>query len=283
MPEQHTKRPKISRGEIERLRSIGRGGNGDEKIEAGPKQAEVAKDLWTDGDKTEQDDENGEKDNEDSEKKSTFSFLEEKKPIRAPSTLKHSPLSQLANGKPTPSVRKPDAGRSYNPAFEDWDALITKAGTTETEAERRRLHAAAIEAERVERVRQSAVEAEAAEKREEARGSGDEDGSESEWEGIISVDEADLAKKRPERKTKAQRNKIKRRKEAERLEQREMAQKRKEKEVARVKVLVKEVNERERAREAREKGQVANNGGASSDSDEAEDVVLRQRRFGKAM
>ena len=214
------------------------------------------------------------------QKEPTLSFLEPKMPVRAPSTIKQSPVSLLANGLHAPAVRKPDAGRSYNPAFEDWDALVSKAGASEVEAELRRQEAAAAEAELQERVQRSAAEAEAAEQRELQR-DGDDDGgvTESEWEGIESFDEVDLARKRPERKTKAQRNKIKRRKEAERVAARETAQKKKEKEIGRIKLLARELDERQRAAKLKANSQSMDD--TRSDSSDAEEII-RQRKLGKA-
>ena len=276
LPERASKRPKVPRSEIERLRRIARrGGGGGESnsnsngnVNDKPSQTEAPHDLWTDmAGKGEQ------------EKEPAFSFLEPKLPKRAPPTMKQSPVSQLANGLQAPAVRKPDAGRSYNPTFEDWDALISKAGAAETEAERRRQEAAKAEEELQERVQQSAAEADAAERRESQRDDG-VDVTESEWEGIESFDEAELIRKRPERKTKAQRNKIKRRKEAEREAARAAAQKRKEKEVGRIKLLAKELDERNRIANLKA-NKVQSIDDVHSDSSDAEEII-RQRKLGKA-
>ncbi|KKK15479.1 hypothetical protein AOCH_002381 [Aspergillus ochraceoroseus] len=136
-----------------------------------------------------------------------FDFLPKPKPKVAPETLKHAPISLAANGKAIPAVLKPNAGTSYNPTFEDWDRLLQEQGAKAVEAEKKRL-----EEERKEEERQRLiVEA------------GEDDGGvrsddESAWEGFESEYEKPewLNKKRPERKTKTQRNKIQRRKEAER-------------------------------------------------------------------
>lgn len=275
LPERATKRPKISRGDIERLRRIARGGGREHNSNGSTDilnekllQAEATHDLWTDATaKREQ------------EKEPKLSFLEPKMPKRAPLTIKQSPVSQLADGLRAPAVRKPDAGRSYNPTFEDWDALISKAGAAEIEAERRRQEAAKAEAELEERVQKSAAEANAAERRELQRGDGG-DVTESEWEGIESFDEAELTRKRPERKTKAQRNKIKRRKEAEREAARHAAQKKKEKEVGRIKLLARELDEQKRITNLKShKMQSVDE--LHSDSSDAEEVI-RHRKFGKA-
>ena len=272
LSERGPKRPKIPRAEVERLRRIASGESNKGADTGKLVQAEATHDPWADAssDKKEQ-------------KEPTLPFLEPKVPVRAPPTIKQAPVSLLANGLHAPAVRKPNAGRSYNPAFEDWDALVSKAGASEVEAERRRQEAAAAEAELQDRVQRSAVEADAAEQRELQRDGGDGDGgvTESEWEGIESFDEADLVRKRPERKTKAQRNKIKRRKEAEREAAREAAQRKKEKEVGRVKLLARELDERQR-RAAKLKAASQSIDDVRSDSSDAEEVV-RQRRFGKAV
>ncbi|EON60996.1 hypothetical protein W97_00206 [Coniosporium apollinis CBS 100218] len=198
-----------------------------------------------------------------------FSFLEAKKAIREPPTLKHAPVSLAASGKPVPAVRKPEAGRSYNPLFEDYAALISREGEKEVEAEKKRLAEAREEAERLER-------AVAAEEREHE--SAWESEWESEWEGFQSeAEEAEKLKmKRPERKTQAERNKIKRRKEAERLAVHEAGMKAKEQQQRRIRELAKEVEAKERARKQTQALVVA---GDEVSSDEEE--VLRRRQFGK--
>ncbi|OQU94447.1 hypothetical protein CLAIMM_00802 [Cladophialophora immunda] len=129
----------------------------------------------------------------------------------APSSLRRPPVALTSTGVPTQAVPKPDAGQSYNPSFEDWDSLLTREGEKEVQAERRRLREAQIAAEKQARIDALANQPDPR----------PEDNQESEWEGFETEDEgnpADLLKrKRPERKTPAQRNKIKRRKEAERL------------------------------------------------------------------
>ena len=269
LPEKGPKRPKISRSEIERLRRIARGEGSHDRGAGKLSQPEATHDPWADTPIDERE-----------QKEPVLPFLEPRLPVRAPPTIKHAPVSQLANGLHAPAVRKPNAGRSYNPAFEDWDALVSKAGASEIEAERRRQEAAEAEAEMQERVQRSAAEADAAEQRELQR-DGLEDGgvTESEWEGIESFDEADLVRKRPERKTKAQRNKIKRRKEAEREAAREAAQKRKEKQVGRIKLLARELDERQRAAKLKEDSRPMDD--VRSDSSDAEEIV-RQRKLGKA-
>jgi hypothetical protein len=164
-----------------------------------------------------------------------------------------------------PAVRKPGAGISYNPTFEDWDKLLTEEGQKAVEVEKQRL-----EEERLEEDRQARI---AAVKPGDDMVQSDD---ESAWEGFESEYEASegVMKKRPERKSQAQRNKIKRRKEAERLAKREAKVKKREQQAAELKAILKAVQEKEETKRQREeKGEPS--------SDEGDDVVLRRRRFGK--
>ncbi|EEQ30728.1 hypothetical protein McanMca71_000587 [Microsporum canis] len=197
----------------------------------------------------------------DSEKEKKFSFLEEKKPIVAPKTLSEAPVSLAANGKKIPSVIKPKAGTSYNPSFQEWDELLTKEGEKEVEAERARLEEQKREAERIARI-------EAAEGDDGQIKSDDE----SAWEGFESEYENEsIKKKRPERKTKAQRNKILRRKEAERKAKAEANIKKREQQAAQAKAITKQITEKEKAKLAMTKAE------ESSGDDEP---ALRKRPFG---
>ncbi|KAL1986332.1 hypothetical protein VTN96DRAFT_6564 [Rasamsonia emersonii] len=196
-----------------------------------------------------------------------FSFLEKPKPIVAPPTIKQKPISLAANGKPVPAVPKPDAGRSYNPTFEDWDNLLKREGEKEVEAEKKR-----IEEEKKEQERQRLIA--------EAK---DDDGEvksddESAWEGFESEYEKPewLNKKRPERKTKAQRNKIKRRKEAERKAKWEAEMKKKEQQAAQAKAIARKVQEEEEARKQKQLQKQEDDS-----SEEGDDTVLRRRPLGK--
>lgn len=142
-------------------------------------------------------------------------YIPKPKPKVAPPTLRRPPIALTQSGNATHAVPTPDAGQSYNPSFEDWDSLLTREGEKEISAERQRLNDAAVAAEKEARIAALAAQPE--------REPGDE--GESEWEGFETeaegeneVTEAEMKRrKRPERKTPAQRNKIKRRKEAERL------------------------------------------------------------------
>lgn len=192
-----------------------------------------------------------------------FDFLEKPKPKVEPDTLKKAPVSLAANGKPVPSVKTPDAGISYNPVFEDWDRLLTEQGEKEVEAEKKRLQ-------------EEEKEQEKKRLREEAKGDDGEVKSddESAWEGFESEYEQPewLSKKRPQRKTKAQRNRINRRKEAERKAKWEGKAKRKEDQAAQANELAEENKEKE----LRRKQQLS-----SDSSDEGDDTVLRRRPMGR--
>ncbi|KAK2839214.1 hypothetical protein FQN49_006360 [Arthroderma sp. PD_2] len=174
----------------------------------------------------------------DSKEEKKFTFLEKKKPIVAPKTLSQAPTSLAASGKAIPSVMKPKAGISYNPSFQEWDDLLTKEGEKEIEAEKVRLAEQKREEERIARI-------EAAEGDDGQIKSDDE----SAWEGFESEYENEsLKKKRPERKTKAQRNKILRRKEAERKAKAEAKMKKREQQAAQAKSITKQIAEKEKSR-----------------------------------
>lgn len=202
----------------------------------------------------------------------TFSFLDKSQPIREPKTLRYAPISLAANGKPFPAVKKPAAGKSYNPDFEAWESHIAAAGEREVEAEKKRLREAQAEAERMEKALAEAAKPDPK--------SDDEYESafESEWEGIQSeAEDSYLNKKRPERKTQPERNKIKRRKEAEAKIKWEKAMKKRDEQHARVKEIAKAVAKRD----AERKLQLAAGDVQSDDSDDNEVEVLRRRKLGK--
>ena len=189
--------------------------------------------------------------------------MEKPKDKVAPLTLKRAPISLAANGKPVPSVRAPDAGMSYNPSFEDWDKLLSEEGQKAVETEKLRL-----EEEQKEQERQRLIA--------EAK---DDDGlvksdEESAWEGFESEHERPewLNKKRPERKTKTQRNKAKKRKETERKAKWETQMKKKEQQVEQAKAIAQRVKQQELERAEQPQ---------SDSSDEGDDRVLRRRPLGK--
>lgn len=191
-----------------------------------------------------------------------FEYLEKPKPKVAPPTLKHAPISLAANGKPIPSVRAPGAGVSYNPSFEEWDQLLQEQGQKEVEAEKKRLEEARKEQERLEMIE--------AGKDDDGEAKSDD---ESAWEGFESEYEQPewLSKKRPERKSKTQRNKVIRRKEAERKVKWEARMKQKEEQAAQAKSIAAQVKDSEQGQ------------GSDVDSDgEGDETVLRRKPLGRA-
>ncbi|GAB7355943.1 hypothetical protein MBLNU459_g6580t1 [Dothideomycetes sp. NU459] len=202
----------------------------------------------------------------------TFSFLDQKQPVREPKTLRYAPISLAANGKPFPAVKKPAAGKSYNPDFEAWESHVAAAGEREVEAEKKRLREAQEEADRMEKALAEAARPDPK--------SDDEYESawESEWEGIQSeAEDSYLNKKRPERKSQSERNKIKRRKEAEAQLKWEKAMKKRDEQQARVKQIAKSVAKKEEERKLK----LAAGDVESDDSDDNEVEVLRRRKLGK--
>lgn len=208
-----------------------------------------------------------------------FSFIPEKKAKVAPKTLKYAPISLAANGKPFAAVPKPSAGKSYNPTFEDWEAHVTKVGEREVAAERKRLQEAQEEHDRLEKALAEAARPEPS--------TDDEYQSayESEWEGIQSEveDSGAVTKKRPERKTPSQRNKIKRRKELEHQAKWDKQMKKKNEQLERVKEIALQLAEKERLLEEQKALQPATTDVATEAemNDEDESQVLRRRNLGR--
>ncbi|KAI9878163.1 MAG: hypothetical protein M1830_001732 [Pleopsidium flavum] len=196
----------------------------------------------------------------------SFSFLDPPKAAKAPKTLKEPPISLVVTGKDVPAVKKPNAGISYNPVFQDWDKLLTEEGQKEVEAERKRLQEAREEEERLKKI---------------AAAQDDDDHvqteDESAWEGFESEYEGEewLTKRRPERKTPAQRNKVLRRKEAERQTRWEAQMKKRAQQAEQIKAIAKAVVARDKAR-----AQYLTREGTVSDSD-VDDRKLRRRKLGK--
>lgn len=199
-----------------------------------------------------------------------FSYLEKAKPIRAPSTIKEAPISLAAGKGEVPAIPAPKPGASYNPVFEDWDALLTTEGQKEVEAEKKRLLEVAREQERLARI--------AASQNEPEYDNGIQTEEESAWEGFESDYEGAewLKKKRSERKTPAERNKINRRKEAERRDKWEKKEREKEKQERRLAEIVKMAKE-----EAKRKELMRIGGETAEVQEEVDDRVLRRRKFGK--
>lgn len=252
--EPRSKKPKsgFSREDYERLKQISYGG---EKLLKNIIKTDDAPDydLWnTTTVKTEED--------------SRFSYLEEKKPIKAPSTLKQAPISLVVGTEAFPAVAKPRPGTSYNPVYHEWDEALTAEGKKEVEVEKKRRMEAQLDKERLDRI--AATE----EERDDIQ---TED--ESAWEGFDSEYEGaeHLKKRRPERKTRAERNKVKRRKAAESQAKRDLQMKKNAQQATRIKEIAKEVETEAEAR------MEANSLKKLIPVGEADDRLLRRRKFGK--
>ncbi|MCJ1287736.1 Glioma tumor suppressor candidate region protein 2 [Xylographa opegraphella] len=195
-----------------------------------------------------------------------FSYLEKAKPVRAPKSLTEPPVSLLGSARVMPAVIKPRPGISYNPMFDDWDQLLTEEGNKAVEAEEKRRQEAKAEEEHQARL------AEAQHERDDLL---TED--ESAWEGIESEYEGAewLKKRRPERKTPAERNKVKRRKEAERQAKRDIEVKRRTQQALQIKAIAQHVRSQDTI-----KSMALATIGDSSDED-IDDRVLRRRKLGK--
>ncbi len=190
---------------------------------------------------------------------------------KTPKTMHEKPLTLAANGRPIPAVAKPKGGHSYNPAFEEYVERLTEEGQKVVEAERKRIQELEEERSKLEAAARSAAEAEAAE----ARADLSEWEEDSAWEGFESGgEELSVKAKRPQRKTQAQRNRIKRRKEEERRLKHEAQMKNKNQQAERIKQIALEVAERERAVElAKIEFQ--------DESEEGDDEKLRRKQLGK--
>lgn len=169
-----------------------------------------------------------------------------------------------------PAVPKPKPGISYNPVFQDWDALLTSAGAAEVAAEHKRRADAVAEAEK---------EALIAAAQDEIDNDQYKTEDESAWEGFESENEvaAWLKRKRPERKTPAERNKVKRRKEAERQAKWEAQMRKRDKQAKQLGSIAKEVE-----RDAKAKAIVVRKEDKGSNSEDKVDAqVLRRRKLGR--
>jgi nucleolar protein 53 len=151
-------------------------------------------------------------------------YIPPTRPKVAPSTLSQPPIPLTSSGHPVSSVPTPAAGQSYNPTYESWDEALTLAGNTELQSEQKRLLAQQQADEKSARIAELAAKLP---DRETITGL-EVEGVESEWEGFETDtsrqshgDEVSAAemkrRKRPERKTPSQRNKILRRKKMEQL------------------------------------------------------------------
>ena len=198
-----------------------------------------------------------------------FSYLENKKPIRAPPTLREAPISLAAAKGQIPAVSTPRPGTSYNPLFQEWDTLLRAEGAKEVEAEKKRMHEAELEKARLERIA-------AAEKENDYDEVQTED--ESAWEGFESdYSGAEwLKKKRPERKTLAERKKSNRRKEAERQGKLEKKQQEREKQQKQIHEVIRKMKE-----DAKAQSLEKTRDEVDAEEVEADERILRRRRFGK--
>ena len=249
-----SKRPrKISHKELTRLRKIALGSQsvGREVIR---QPSAPDHDPWADGAAPEQD--------------PMFSFLEPPQPVREPKTLKRAAVSLAASGKEIPAVKQPEAQLSYNPQSTVYFDALSRAGEEEVQAEKQRLAEAAEDQRRQDLVDRAQEE-----------GERDDSDEESAWEGLESEVEGGsewLARRRPERKTQAQRNKIKRRKEAEQRAAAETKERQRRRQAGEIKRIAAEIKAREEERRI-----------AAADKDDSadepgDDRVLRRRRLGKA-
>jgi len=195
-----------------------------------------------------------------------FDYLEKPQPVKAPKTLKEAPISLIEGVASFPAVPRPKAGKSYNPRFEDWNRLLVDEGAKEVQAEQKRLQEAEEEQKRLERIAAAQDEKEDIQTEDE-----------SAWEGFESEYEGSewLKKRRPERKTPAERNKAKRRKEAERQAKWDAEMKKRDKQAHRIKEIAREV--------------IAKGGPGAKDMEEVDDLIdeadddaaLRRKRLGK--
>jgi nucleolar protein 53 len=199
-----------------------------------------------------------------------FSFLPRPEKKKAPKTLQHKPISLAASGKAIPAVQKPKGGYSYNPTYTEYEERLLSEGEKEVAAERKRLATAEAERLKLEAAEKSAAEVAAAE----ARGDLSEWDEDSAWEGFESgAEDMKLNAKRPERKTPAQRNRIKRRKEEERKMKMTAEIKRKQEQAAQVKEIAKAMAAKE------DSGALVIRDDDSSS--EGDDLELRRRKLGK--
>jgi nucleolar protein 53 len=246
----------VSHKELTRLRKIADGRQEDTIVEV----TEASFDPW-----------DIQKDAEEAKQDPRFSFLEKAKKKKAPSTMKHRSISLAASGKVIPAVKKPEGGYSYNPTYADYEERLIAEGEKELAAEQKRLAATEEERAKLEAAARSAAEAAEAE----ARAELSEWEEDSAWEGFESgTEDVRLNAKRPERKTPAQRNRIKRRKEDERKAKMAGNIKKKNEQAAQIKKIAKAVAEKEKARALA----LVQTEDSSSDGD---DLELRRRKLGK--
>ena len=182
-----------------------------------------------------------------------------------PPTLKRKPVALAVIGS-VPAVRLPNAGISYNPEFEKWDALLKEEGEKEVVVERKRL---AEEAEE-ERMRELI---DAPDPEEVDVGT---DESESESESEAEEGNADEERKEAKRKTQAQRNRALRQKEQERKLDEAKKAKAQERELMLLKKYTREIKMQEKLRMAKAIAKAT-----AVQDDEKNPKIMRKKRFGK--
>ncbi|KAI9757591.1 MAG: Glioma tumor suppressor candidate region protein 2 [Chaenotheca gracillima] len=248
---------KISYKELERLRNVAHGRLDETDVVKVPENAEY--DPW-----------DREIAMRSQPKDPKFSFLESAKPIREPSTLKQAPISLAADGRKIPAIKPPPVEASYNPDSAAYFAAFAREGEKEVDAERKRLREAEQEKERLEKIAAAMEESD-------HEGSEDDD-EESAWEGIQSEPEDPdwLNRRRPERKTQAQRNKIKRRKELERKSLSEEKTRKRMEQVGHAKAIAKAID----AKNKNDKMSLLVED-LTSESQDGDDTQLRRRRLGR--
>jgi len=189
-----------------------------------------------------------------------LTFLEAPAVLKEPKTLKQPPISLTQTGKPVPAVRRPEAGISYNPEFEKWDALLQVEGKKAVEEEKKRLE----EVNELERIKALAAIPEP------------EPANESESDGGSDGETPIVKKKQPERKTQAQRNKQHRRRAQELSMLQEKLAKKQAAELSLIRKYAKDADRQARAL-TRAKGKDV----AVVEDDEKNPKLMRKRRFGK--
>lgn len=209
----------------------------------------------------------------------SLSFIEPPKSWREPVTLRRAPSAMTKSGKPAPNLRRPASGRSYNPSFPEWQTLVDRAGEKEISSEKERQEKMEKEKEHEARAEDVARQLERLERDAAEAGISD---YESEWEGFQSeIDEEGsrtlIAKRPPQRKTPAERNRVIRRKKAEAWERHEAKGREKEKQERRIEEIKKEMERIRRDQSLRE-WEGFESEAESLDDFEAEENVLKRKR-----
>lgn len=192
-------------------------------------------------------------------------YIPKKRSKVAPNTIKRAPIPMTASGKRVSAVPNPAAGTSYNPDFDEWQSLVTQEGEKAVIAEKSKIEADQREAEKQARIRAANAE----------NDHGNRTDDESAWEGFETENEdmEALRKKRPTRKTPAERNKANRKKAAERLLKHEKRMGDKQKQAAHFDSVVE--------RRAPTSAEEEEDGSREDKSDDGQ--VLRRRKRGNIM